>query len=1255
MSNSVTLVSSVGRVLDKRIEPDEKGLLLRVIAHQKAILALVAFNPSGDWLACADSKGAITQVNVSANRYSVVARGCNQTTALAVVPSQPEEIIVALSNRSLQVFQLNGRNVAALRGHRSPATSFHFNTVKRLLLSQSSDCVIIWDIANWSKVRTLQSQSAPFVSAKFSADNQSVLTAFQDGSVYQWGIGKFDCDTRLKLPCDKLSTFDLSSGFMAAGAGSLYIWELGGLPQVLTSLTGVTAYNYVKFITSSLLSVAANDGRVYLVDLLSLDVKARIADELASVVAYDVDARGSRIAVVLSTGQVQLFDLATVIRQQHAQAQRRNEKGLSPEAGLTQLQRQPLGTQVSGPHPIQAGPHETIVIRKRGVAASVKSAETVEGCQHALFQPLFNLAKVDSSTSSLQHCNLKKMLNVYGEYPEKYRLLVWRFLLQLPNNTEAHTGLYNKGVHSAWAQLHKRYPVKSQQLFSKLERVLSSLAYWSPIFGEAEYLPEIVFPFVKVCTGDDLTCFELITTFFLNWMQDWLVNYPNPPVAFLNAIEDIIKTQDPRLVQHLRRLGATPVHYIWPLLRSLFSEALSTKEWLSFIDYLVTDWHQPELILYATAQFVLTYSATYFSLASLEELAKFMHRQNSVDVRKLMVAAHSMMDRGVMYQGVTFARRVPLPKGQYPLFTAYPQYIISYQTEIRERMLHEEQEAQRKTVYLQELKDRLNKLEDEEVQFSRQVEALAAAEADRRAALRIEEEIREMEKAKLAQSAREQRLGHVTRIEKTVSGSLKSQLDLRRQELRGLEEEIAQRAAADKQRIRSQLEEEGLATLELQATNRMMELMRLRTNEESVRKLKIEQRNWAQEQELKERIVQEQWKLEDEERRLKLELMRDLKQKALVEGAEAADKAEIITKQKITELERELQMQEVNRERRLRQLAEDELAREADYRTQLAQKENMLVREEEFMINRLKTEELQSTEARLRERKLLLERERRETEAELAAEREAMHQRELEQRKHELEAQMEDIRLKHQAKVIEEERLFEAEVLRIEEDRQRRRQMQMDLAFKEEELREKTAFQHVLKETEQDVMREQRTITAAEREAKRRELDDIEVAKHRAHELKMQATIKQREQELMEMNEHLHERYSREILSRRSERSPKREAEDLLARHEGYRKKAIDEFSADEQSCSSCDRSLRCSHSSCSYYSEDSNPRQPFRTDSEGSSRFSSEVASSRFSSEAASPPFRARDSSYTSESALSLSQSESSPGQHYSRHTAML
>lgn len=46
-----------------------------------------------------------------------------------------------------------------------------------------------------------------------------------------------------------------------------------------------------------------------------------------------------------------------------------------------------------------------------------------------------------------------------------------------------------------------------------LNRILSALAHWSPIFGETQYLPVLAFPFVKLFQNNHLVCFEILTTF----------------------------------------------------------------------------------------------------------------------------------------------------------------------------------------------------------------------------------------------------------------------------------------------------------------------------------------------------------------------------------------------------------------------------------------------------------------------------------------------------------------------------------------------------------------------------------------------------------------------------------------------------------------------------------------------------------------------------------------------------------------------
>jgi len=84
-------------------------------------------------------------------------------------------------------------------------------------------------------------------------------------------------------------------------------------------------------------------------------------------------------------------------------------------------------------------------------------------------------------------------------------------------------------------------------------RILSALAHWSPIFLQVEYLPQIVFPFLKVIPNDDLYVFELIMALIVQWMQVWFEQYPAEPVSVLEAVETVIEQEDPALLSYLRQ------------------------------------------------------------------------------------------------------------------------------------------------------------------------------------------------------------------------------------------------------------------------------------------------------------------------------------------------------------------------------------------------------------------------------------------------------------------------------------------------------------------------------------------------------------------------------------------------------------------------------------------------------------------------------------------------------------------------------
>jgi len=81
------------------------------------------------------------------------------------------------------------------------------------------------------------------------------------------------------------------------------------------------------------------------------------------------------------------------------------------------------------------------------------------------------------------------MLDHFGEFPNKYRLLTWKYLLQLPLNSKAFNALVQNGIHTAYRNLGQTY--NGKKLF-KLQKIMSALAVWCPLVAHLDFLIEFV-------------------------------------------------------------------------------------------------------------------------------------------------------------------------------------------------------------------------------------------------------------------------------------------------------------------------------------------------------------------------------------------------------------------------------------------------------------------------------------------------------------------------------------------------------------------------------------------------------------------------------------------------------------------------------------------------------------------------------------------------------------------------------------------
>ena len=63
-------------------------------------------------------------------------------------------------------------------------------------------------------------------------------------------------------------------------------------------------------------------------------------------------------------------------------------------------------------------------------------------------------------------------------HADKYRLLIWRFLLLLPENTDAHRGLVVRGVPAACAHLPEKFPLGDRRVGKQLLAIVAALTHW---------------------------------------------------------------------------------------------------------------------------------------------------------------------------------------------------------------------------------------------------------------------------------------------------------------------------------------------------------------------------------------------------------------------------------------------------------------------------------------------------------------------------------------------------------------------------------------------------------------------------------------------------------------------------------------------------------------------------------------------------------------------------------------------------------
>ncbi|XP_057647628.1 TBC1 domain family member 31 isoform X1 [Chionomys nivalis] len=821
-----------GKIWHRKPSPaTHDGIIVNIVHstseyHPKVLRFLnVAFDGSGDSFIAGDHQGNIYAFDLHGNRFALVQRTSQACTALAFDLRRKSEFLVALADYSIKCFDTVTKELVSwMRGHESSVSSISVHAAGRYAITTSSDTAQLWDLDTFQRKRKLNiRQSVGIQKVFFLPFSNTILSCFKDNSIFAWECDTLFCKYQLPAPPEgssivyKVFAVTRDGRILAAGGKSnhLHLWclETTQLFRIIQMPTKVRAVRHLEFLPDSfdagsnqVLGVLSQDGIMRFVNIQTCKLLFEIGSVEEGISSSVISPHGRYIASIMENGSLNIYSVQALTQ----------EINKPPPPLVKVIEDLPNNTLSSSNLKMKM-----VSGRVQRPARSKESRIQSRILKQDLEGNVEN--KENELSEGLNKKRLQILLKGYGEYPTKYRMFIWRSLLQLPENHTAFSSLVNKGTHVAYLNLQKKYPIKSRKLLRVLQRTLSALAHWSAIFSDTPYLPLLAFPFVKLFQNNQLICFEVVATLIINWCQHWFEYFPNPPINILSMIENVLAFHDKELLQHFVERDVTSQLYAWPLLETVFSEVLTREEWLRLFDNVFSN--HPSFLLMAVVAYNTCSRAPLLNSTLKDDIEYFFHHRNNLDINVVIREVYRLMETtpADIHPRSMLDAFVALTKGQYPIFNQYPKFIVDYQTQERERIRNDELDFLRERQTVENMQAEVDEQRAEDEAWYQKQELLRRAEETRREMLLQEEEKMVQQRHRLAAAKRELKIKEMRLQDAARRRFLKLQQDQREMELRRLEDEIERKVQMRDEEIAATAKDLEMRQLELESQKRHYE------------------------------------------------------------------------------------------------------------------------------------------------------------------------------------------------------------------------------------------------------------------------------------------------------------------------------------------------------------------------------------------------------------------------------------------------
>lgn len=424
----------------------------------------LTFDHDEEYLIVADSKDHLHCVELSAadvpcgKRLGKVGR----VTLLAFNPVCKGEVLIGLDTGDIKIWKLHADvdEYSLLSGHKLPPTYISF--YKSHCVTCSKNEVTIWCLRSYTRAHQLKISARNAVIRKVAFSNaRHIVVLYHNDTMQAWTLGRLDEDTKIDAKAlgmryirDFAFTKD-GKAMVMTGAGSIsvlstYDWSL------LRKL-----YLPKDFVETKQLSVVPcplDGGANRIIALLSSRCSLHFCDintssflettnRISKIKKFAVSSVGTYIAYIDQEGCLSIMRVDKMISKRY----------LQPKKSL-----------------------ESHKLHAHGISDHLECVRR-------------------SMKQELDAKRLMSILREFGEYPEKYRTVIWSTILKLPANKNAYVALASKVTRGEFTvNTLKNYPLADRSKASLLATMTDCLLQWCPLLAQSSFLPNLVFPFLVV-------------------------------------------------------------------------------------------------------------------------------------------------------------------------------------------------------------------------------------------------------------------------------------------------------------------------------------------------------------------------------------------------------------------------------------------------------------------------------------------------------------------------------------------------------------------------------------------------------------------------------------------------------------------------------------------------------------------------------------------------------------------------------------